>query len=196
MAKNDIKKCRYEGCKHKNGDIDIKNEKFILIGKGRYYHTDCKAPCKYRNCKHPNQEIDFAKDSYTFDDYGYCWHTDCKKESDTIVSIIDFWYRNIDDDDTSYANLHRIIRTIISRGYEAEYILFALKSKVKVLHHPPGLFYAVDDWKLKEEWKKKKIEDAVKGYKIEKPKENAEPKFQSKTIKASSFADIFGGDSK
>ena len=196
MAAKNIKKCRYAGCKHENQEINLDTDDYVLFGKSRYFHADCKAPCKYANCKHPNQEIDLANDDYVKDELSWCWHTDCKKESDTIHEIIDCWHRNIDDDSTDYANFQRIIKTLMSRGYEPEYILFALQKQIKVLRHPPGLFYIVDDWKLKEEWKKKKLEEKSKGFKFEKPKENAEPKFQTKTIKANSFADIFGGGSK
>lgn len=193
-----IRKCRSAHCLH-SGVIDIEKDEYVKINSA-YYHKDCREQidsfkrCKYGKCKHENHMIDIRKEEYVFDDCAY-WHPDCKHEKDTINEIIDYWYRHVDADETNYGNLQRIIRTLIDkRGYEVDYILFALKEKAQFLHHPPGLFYATDDYKLIEKWKQKKLA------KTPKPKEDVKPVIKEAKIydlsggKArNNFASIFGG---
>lgn len=190
MAKN-IKKCRYASCKHDNKEIDIDHEEFIQVGS-KYYHKDCKGQCKYKFCRHNDHEIDFQKDDYIIAD-GNCWHSDCKKESDTVKEIVDFWYRNISDSESDIRNLYCVLKTLLNKGRNADYILFALRKSADVIKHPPGLYYVLDNYKIVNAWKKKLIDEQMKDVKFDKPQNNTEPKFSAQAIGASSFSDIFGG---
>lgn len=195
-----IRKCRSPHCLH-DGVIDIEKDEFVKI-KTAFYHKDCREEidshvrCKYSNCKHDSRVMDIRKEEYIFDGV-YYWHPDCKHESDTIREIIDYWYRHVDDDESNFGNLQRVIRNLIdNKGYEPEYILFALKEKAQYLNHPPGLYYATDDYRLKEKWKQEKIA------KIPKPKVDVKPVLKEAKIynlsdstakNINNFADIFGG---
>lgn len=145
--------------------------------------------CQYgKHCKHGGN-INPEEEQYCLDGKKY-YHPDCKKEKDTILEIIDFWYRNIDDKPI-FNQLRRIIdRLVYQDGYEAEYILFALKKKMSVLHHPPGLVYAVKDAGVARAWDKARKENEAEEVKVViKP----DTSFNFSAQKNTKFSDIFGG---
>lgn len=195
-----IRKCRYVKCLHDTKDIDLLTDEYVQVGRS-YYHKDCKEDldnhvcCHYANCRHKDKDIDLRTDEYVKEGLDY-WHPDCKKESDTIRQIIDFWHKNIRWEASTFGNLQRVIKKLIEeRGYDAEYILFALIEKVGYLHYPPGLFYATDDYKLKEKYARlkaaKKRDEEIKA---QKPVIKEEKIYNlEEAIRRSNFSDIFGG---
>ncbi len=148
--------------------------------------------CKYSHCKHSTDVIDLENDEYV-EENGRFFHADCKHEKDTRAEIIDYWYRNIDED-VIFNQLSKILdRLLYSEKIDCDYILFALKKKAKFLNHPPGLVYAVKDKELKKEWDfKKKLEQFNKS-KVDVIK-NDEPSFTyNESNSKKKFGDIFGG---
>ncbi len=195
------KKCRDRNCKH-GGSIDLDNDDYIKVGKTKYYHRDCTAKCCCNTCKHPDIDIELSKeDTYVLiendDGIKQVYHEDCYREQEAIKEIKDLWHRYKDLEETEYGELERIIRMMIGRGYDAEYILFVTQNKIRFLNHPPGMWYAIRDYKLKQafEQSKKKKDDAKQStepIKIE-PQKIEHPTFQATKQKKYGFADIFGG---
>lgn len=150
--------------------------------------------CQYSHCNHPEKKVILSTDDYV-EENGRYFHADCKHEKDTRADIIDFWYKNIDED-VIFNQLVRIIdRLIYKESVDADYLLWALKKKVKYLNHPPGLVYVAKDKQLRKEYdfeKKLKAFNENKG-KVE-TKPNNEPIFTyNESDSKKKFGDIFGG---
>lgn len=150
--------------------------------------------CQYSHCKHHTKIILPKKEKYV-EENGRYYHEDCKHEKDTIYEIKDYWYNHIDKN-VVFAKLTRIVnRLIYDESYDCDYVLWALKKKAKYLNFPPGLVYAVNDKKLKEEWD---FEQKLKKFNADKVKLEAkksdEPKFTyNDNGGKKKFSDIFGG---
>lgn len=198
------KKCRDKNCKH-GGSIDLEHDDYIKVGKTKYYHRDCTAKCCYKNCKHPDIDIELSKeDTYVLveNDEGikHVYHEDCYKEQKAIDEIIDLWHRYKELEPDEYGTLQYVIRGMLNKGYDIEYILFATKNKITHLNHPPGMWRAVSNYRVKEAYKlwkkaqenKANEEETENPVKIE-PQKVEHPKFQATTQKKYGFADIFGG---
>lgn len=150
--------------------------------------------CAYTHCKHESQKINIKEEEYEVDNNRY-FHPDCKHEKDTVLEIIDYWCKNIDEN-VVFSRLRRIVDDIVYKyGYEADYVLFALKKKARFLNYPPGLFYAIKDKTVKADYEhEKKLkafhESQKKKVEIQKTEE---PSFTFKTDGKKTFGDIFGG---
>ena len=147
--------------------------------------------CNYSHCKHDSKDIDISSEQF-LEEKGKYYHPDCKHEKDIIYAIKDYWYKNIDKD-VIFNQLTKIIeRLIYKEGYEADYILYALKIKAKYLNHPPGLVYAVKDKKVRNDWE---FEQKLKSFKSSNPViSEEEPTFTFKGSEGKKkFGDIFGG---
>lgn len=150
--------------------------------------------CSYSHCKHQDKIIDIDVDDYEIENTRYL-HTDCKHEKDTRAAIIDYWYKNIDED-VIFNQLVRIIdRLIYKESVDADYLLWALKKRSKYLKHPPGIVYVAKDKELKKNYEYQK---KLKEYNENKNKIDIaidhEPTFtyQDNGTKKK-FGDIFGG---
>jgi len=147
--------------------------------------------CQYgKHCKHGGIiNLDEDECCVSGKDNNRYYHPDCKKEKDVMLEIIDFWYKNVDENPIFNQLRRTIDRLVYSDGYDAEYVLFALKAKYKYLQHPPGLVYAVKDSKVSREWDiaHKSVQAAVV-----KPEIKADTVFSYATQKKSKFSDIFG----
>lgn len=193
-----IRKCPYKNCSH-GGSIDIDKEEFVKIG-GRYFHSDCfeekrkqsaKKKCGYKKCKHGGIVNTDSDDCV--EENGKFYHRDCLCEKNAIAEIIDFWYREIDED-VVFNQLRNVIdRLVYQRGIDAEFVLYAVKRKAKVLNYPAGIFYAVGDKRLKADWKIAREVEKLKAVKEASPKtKKVEPAFQYKEEKKPKWGDIFG----
>jgi len=150
--------------------------------------------CCYSHCKHESKIINLSQDEYEVENNRY-FHTDCKHEKDTMLEIIDYWYKNIDKD-VIFTQLRRIIdRLVYVEKMDADYILYALKRKAKYLNHPPGLVYAVKDKVVKKDYE---YEQKLKAFNESKKKpivqQSDEPTFTyNENEGKKKFGDIFGG---
>lgn len=196
-----IRKCPYRKCFH-GGDVDIDNDVYVKIGN-RYFHKDCfeakmkdnsKKKCSYSHCKHKGDHV-YTDSDDCVEENGKFYHKDCFREKNAIAEIIDFWYREIDED-VVFNQLRRTIdKLVYSRGIDAGFILFAIKKKAKYLHYPAGIFYAVDDKRLKTEWRIASEAEKLKEVKTASAKvAKMEPAFQYvEKEKPKWGTDIFGG---
>ena len=197
---NTQRKCPYKNCKYGNV-VDISTDEYTKVGS-RYYHSECllekraseaKRDCGYSHCKHGGV-VDTQTDEY-IEENKRCYHVDCYSEKKAIAEIIDFWYREIDKD-VVFNQLQRVLRELIyKRGFEAEYVLYAIKKKAKVLNYPSGIYYVVGNKRLKANWRIIREAERLKLVK-EASKKNAkmEPVFKQKEEKKSNLTtDIFGG---
>ena len=197
---NTQRQCPYKNCKYGNV-VDISTDEYTKVGN-RYYHSECllekraseaKRDCGYSHCKHGGV-VDTQTDEY-IEENKRCYHVDCYSEKKAIAEIIDFWYREIDED-VVFNQLQRVLRELIyKRGFEAEYVLYAIKKKAKVLNYPSGIYYVVGNKRLKANWRIIREAERLKLVK-EASKKNAkmEPVFKQKEEKKSNWTtDIFGG---
>ena len=198
---NTQRKCPYKNCKHGNV-VDISTDEYMKVGN-RYYHKECllekkaseaKRSCGYSHCKHGGV-VDTQSDEY-IEDNGKFYHMDCYSEKRAFSEIIDFWYREIDED-VVFNQLQRVLQELIyKRGMEAEYVLYAIKKKAQFLNYPSGIYYAVGDKRLKANWRIIREAERLKLVKeASKKTAKMEPMFKQKEEKKSNWTtDIFGGN--
>ena len=198
---NTQRKCPYKNCKHGNV-VDISTDEYMKVGN-RYYHKECllekkaseaKKSCGYSHCKHGGV-VDTQSDEY-IEDNGKFYHMDCYSEKRAFSEIIDFWYREIDED-VVFNQLQRVLQELIyKRGMEAEYVLYAIKKKAQFLNYPSGIYYAVGDKRLKANWRIIREAERLKLVKeASKKTAKMEPMFKQKEEKKSNWTtDIFGGN--
>ena len=198
---NTQRKCPYKNCKHGNV-VDISTDEYMKVGN-RYYHKECllekkaseaKRSCGYSHCKHGGI-VDTQSDEY-IEDNGKFYHMDCYSEKRAFSEIIDFWYREIDED-VVFNQLQRVLQELIyKRGMEAEYVLYAIKKKAQFLNYPSGIYYAVGDKRLKANWRIIREAERLKLVKeASKKTAKMEPMFKQKEEKKSNWTtDIFGGN--
>lgn len=151
--------------------------------------------CQYSHCKFPDKIIILSEGNYVIEKGRY-YHLPCQCEKNTMLEIIDFWYENIDKD-VIFNQLRRLLdRLVYNDGYEAEYILFALKKKAKYLKHPPGLVYAVKDKSVKSDYEfQKRLAEFNKQRNNIPISKSEEPKFTINSHgEKKGFGDIFGGN--
>ena len=198
---NTQRKCPYKNCKY-GGVVDISTDEYMKVGS-RYYHKECllekkaseaKKSCGYSHCKHGGV-VDTQSDGY-IEDNGKFYHMDCYSEKRAFSEIIDFWYREIDED-VVFNQLQRVLQELIyKRGLEAEYVLYAIKKKAQFLNYPSGIYYAVGDKRLKANWRIIREAERLKLVKeASKKSAKMEPMFKQKEEKKSNWTtDIFGGN--
>ena len=194
-----IRKCPYKNCLH-GGSVDIDKDEFVKIGN-RYFHPDCfeekrkqsvKKKCGYSKCKHDGIVNTDSDDCV--EENGKYYHRDCLREKNAIAEIIDFWYREIDED-VVFNQLRRVIDQLVyQRGMDASYILFAIKKRAKFLNYPSGIYYAVGDKRLKADWRILHEAEILKEVKAKSNKSaKMEPAFQYAEAKKTQWgSDIFG----
>ena len=197
---NTQRKCPYKNCKY-GGVVDISTDEYMKVGN-RYYHKECllekkayeaKRSCGYSHCKHGGV-VDTQSDE-CIEDNGKFYHMDCYSEKRAFSEIIDFWYREIDED-VVFNQLQRVLQELIyKRGLEAEYVLYAIKKKAQFLNYPSGIYYAVGDKRLKANWRIIREAERLKLVKeASKKTAKMEPMFKQKEEKKSNWTtDIFGG---
>ena len=198
---NTQRKCPYKNCKY-GGVVDISTDEYMKVGN-RYYHKECllekkayeaKRSCGYSHCKHGGV-VDTQSDE-CIEDNGKFYHMDCYSEKRAFSEIIDFWYREIDED-VVFNQLQRVLQELIyKRGMEAEYVLYAIKKKAQFLNYPSGIYYAVGDKRLKANWRIIREAERLKLVKeASKKTAKMEPMFKQKEEKKSNWTtDIFGGN--
>ena len=152
-----------------------------------------KKKCGYKKCKHDGIVNTDSDDCV--EENGKYYHRDCLREKNAIAEIIDFWYREIDED-VVFNQLRRVIDQLVyQRRMDASYILFAIKKKAKFLNYPSGIYYAVGDKRLKADWRILHEAEILKEVKAKSSKSaKMEPIFQcTETKKTQWGSDIFGG---
>lgn len=148
--------------------------------------------CVYTHC--PRNGIIDSGDYVEMN--GKFYHQECRKEMDCISEIKDIWYQNVNNDQSVFPQFIRTLNTILYKKHvPAEYLLFALKRKYQYLKHPGGLYYIINDEKIRADYDREKSRRIVDSEAFKKIKVHAadEPDFKSKGRNDLGFSDIFGG---
>ena len=145
--------------------------------------------CKYSHCKHENREV-LREESVSSGNLYY--HKDCYQEKETMKKCIDIYVKYFEDKPI-FTQLRNVIDDIVyKKGYDAEYLLFALKYGAlhrKPIKHPPGIYYLIKDDSIAKEWNKEKLM-ANKEHVVVNNKDTEYVHVPKKQV---GFADIIGG---
>lgn len=152
--------------------------------------------CKW--CFHDKKDIGKLS---TYD--GRLYHEDCYYSVRDYNEIRDLWKANltIEDNNDTYSKITTIYKGLLKKGYSSDYILFCVKYGIsnKMLNYPLGLYYLVNNEKIKIAYEKKqfnekarKLKQLQKAEMEEKIKEEKKVEFTFEP-KKNNFFDIFGG---
>ena len=173
MAKTDVKVCRFKGCTHPGGTIDITTDKYVVDGK-KYYHKDCYK----RKCDDADKEEKALADMHL---------------------IKNLWQVYVNPD-VPISYLYKILRDFIDSGIDSDYMAFTMQYIVNNglnLRYPQGFkfFLARKDIKAAYKESKKKKVSKLEFKAEEKTDFKAEEPIQQCALpkRVKGFADILGG---
>lgn len=109
------------------------------------------------------------------------------------------YFENISDTVVPALLVKTIQSIVIDKKVDSEYLVFAIKFAIATkipIKHPFGLHYLVDNYKVKQAWKARKVKEEQKKLQSEpeKTKENKDVNFTFANTKKEGFESIFGGD--
>lgn len=153
--------------------------------------------CRYKHCEHLSREL--PRDEAVKIGNSYM-HKDCAETSKLISEIKDYYYQNISNTVVMKTLVAVINNIVFTKSVRADYVLFALKyahNNQFTVRSPYGIYYLIDNSKIKNEWTKhleqKMQSEALKAT----PSEEPHPVNQNHSFKFSSgnhsgFNSIFG----
>lgn len=148
-----------------------------------------KLRCAYKYCRHQTHEI---KSGTEVERAGKIYHADCLHEMEVIEQIIDYFYRNVNQN-VVFWQLRKVLnRLIYQEGFEADYILFALRYHVshrKPLTYPAGLAYVVQNKVIAAEYQRHMEHIQKKSVSLTGPSQ--EQSFSHAVVKPKSIESIF-----
>ncbi len=122
--------------------------------------------CSYKQCKFGNEvdkEIAVKKGNRYY-------HKECLQEINNKEEIRRLFLENINQQEV-VTSLNGVIKNLVdNKGISSEFLLFALRYVIKnklQLNHAPGLFYIVNNEKIKQAYQKEKAELIAKEIKEE-----------------------------
>ena len=163
--------------------------------------------CGFLHCAHEDKKISEAEAIKINQRY---WHKDCYEISQIIQTIVDDYMANVSST-VVVSLLRKVINTIVFGNkllntkvpkYESDlnaalYLEFAFQYAINhgiKITHPQGLYYLIDDSKVKEAWKKKRDteiqKEAAKNVDVS---ESNQTSFKMNKTAEVGFGDIFGG---
>lgn len=153
--------------------------------------------CAFKHCKHQSQVLQENEAVKVGNRY---MHEDCARTSENMIKVRDVYYERISQEVVMKILVRVIQNIVLEKGIDAEYLVFAIEyaadNKIPI-RSPYGLYYLVDNYKVKEAWKNKNIEKRVSEIKKEAeqnviidPQAN---KFNFKQTFTGGFGSIFGG---
>lgn len=115
--------------------------------------------CRYSHCKHESREVDKSEAIRCGNFY---YHPDCFKEKELLNKITETYISKVDSAPVM-SQLRSIINTIVfKQGVSPEFLLFALQKAN--ISHPPGLYYAVKNESIIQEWNAIQASNKTKDY--------------------------------
>ena len=145
--------------------------------------------CGFRHCQH--ESCDVSQDEAVRIGNRY-FHEDCARTYKNIEEIKRLYYEKVSNT-VVIPQLIKVINTILfNKHVDSDYLLFALKHAVNTkrsIKSPFFLHYIIDDYKIKEAWKKQQI-NAVKQAKFE-AKPSSMPTFKAVPTKEKGIENIF-----
>lgn len=154
--------------------------------------------CRFKNCPHKTKEIDIETEEFIHPEKSSAYyHKDCWGIKEDINKIKELWIENISDT-VVFSNLIQVINTIIFKKHvSSEFLVFAMEYVIKnkiPLRYPNGLYYIIDNDKIKNSWNKKKNRQILKENQFYTGvKDEREPQFVI-INKNHGFGSIFGGE--
>ncbi len=145
--------------------------------------------CVFKYCKYQSKDIlldDFIKINDRY------FHKECAEIYNNIEEIKKIYYEKISNTVVMSLLVNVINNIIFVKNIDSNYLLFAIKYAVNKnikINYPQGLYYIIDNYKIKDAWKKKQI-SKIKNTKFE-IKEVKQPKFKMKASHSKSISNLF-----
>lgn len=151
--------------------------------------------CNYKGCNHQEDIIPAGEGVVINKRY---YHADCVRKMETIKLIREFYLNNVSNT-VVMSYLNKVINEIVfTKKVDPEYLYFALRyavSKNQRIKAPAGLYYIIDNSRIKEAYTKEQQKAALQ--KVSVIVDN-DFDFTAPTVSAvpkkKGFADIFGGE--
>ena len=145
--------------------------------------------CGFRHCRHESCDVSQGEAVKIKNRY---FHEDCAEIYNNIEAVKQLYYEKISNT-VVMAQLVSVINNIIfKKNVDSNYLLFAVKYAIntkKKINYPQGLHYLIDDYKIKDAWKKKQMQSISK-VKFE-AKRTEDTKFNSKSTKEKGLDNLF-----
>ena len=138
--------------------------------------------CSYKHCLYVTKEIPPPDDVIR---NGKHYHKKCLETSENIKAIVDLYYKKVSD-------------TVVMK-IDSKYLLFALQKAIEKgtrIKAPYSLQYVIDDYAIKEEWKRiyaAKIKREAQENSVVDESAKQAPKFKRSSGKPEGFDAVFGG---
>lgn len=145
--------------------------------------------CGFRHCQHESCEV--SQDEAVKIKNRY-YHEDCAKIYSNIEEIKTLYYEKISKTVVIPQLVSVINNIIFKKKVDSDYFLFAIKYAINTkrkINYPQGLHYIIDDYRIKDAWKKKQLQSISK-VKFE-AKSNDEPMFRVKKPKEKGLDNLF-----
>jgi len=166
--------------------------------------------CGYLHCSHENKDV---KQSDTIQIKNRHWHKDCYEIDENIKEVAEIYYNHISST-VVMGFLKKVINEIVFKRLlndkvakndsdleASRYLLFAMNYALEKnirLNSPAGLYYLIDNAKVKEAWARKKAKEIEKEASRELEEDDFDfdavrTEYKPKTpTKQSGFGSIFG----
>lgn len=150
--------------------------------------------CGYKHCLHAGEKVKQEEAKQSGSRY---YHPDCLQQKNNMNDVKNLYYEHISKT-VVMKNLMKVINNIVlEKHIDSEYLLFAMKyviSNHMTLNSPYGLYYIIDNKKVKSAWEKKKAkENERKIVEASKDVINNDVKFKLTLKENDGFDRIFGG---
>lgn len=145
--------------------------------------------CGFRHCQHESCEV--SQDEAVKIKNRY-YHEDCAKIYSNIEEIKTLYYEKISNTVVMPQLMSVINNIIFKKKVDSDYFLFAVKYAINTkrkIKYPQGLHYVIDDYCIKDAWKKKQLQ-SIGRVRFE-AKSNDEPIFQVKKPKEKGLDNLF-----
>lgn len=145
--------------------------------------------CGFRHCQHESCEV--SQDEAVKIKNRY-YHEDCAKIYSNIEEIKKLYYEKISNTVVMPQLMSVINNIIFKKKVDSNYFVFAVKYAINTkrkINYPQALHYIIDDYRIKDAWKKKQLQ-SINRVKFE-AKSNDEPIFQVKIPKEKGLDNLF-----
>lgn len=118
--------------------------------------------CSFRHCQHESCEV-MQDEAVKLKNRYY--HEDCAKIYKNIEEIKTLYYEKISNTVVMPQLINVINNIIFNKKVDSDYFLFAIKYAINIkrkINYPQGLHYIIDDYRIKEAWKKKQLQGISK----------------------------------
>ncbi|MDD4805060.1 MAG: hypothetical protein PHN69_08035 [Candidatus Pacebacteria bacterium] len=145
--------------------------------------------CGYTHCLHGGT----VASSLAIKDGVKYYHPDCLQQKKDKRKVVNIFYKHINKTEVG-AQLTKIINEIVDSGKAtSEFLLYAICYVVhhKIpLKHAAGLFYIINDDKIKKAYSKMKAQQALQNMKIDNVEVVEAPQFELKESKNKGWGDL------